>query len=38
MKFENDKMQPNHIMKQHLKEMKKMIRELKTSRYVITNE
>ena len=31
-------MQPNHAMKQHLREMKRMIRELKTSRHVFFDE
>ena len=31
-------MQPNHAMKQHLKEMKRLIRELKTSGQVLTDE
>ena len=38
MKFGNYKMWPNHTMKQHLKEMKRIIRELKTSKHVLTNE
>ena len=38
MKFGNYKMQLNHTMKQHLKEMKRMMRELKTSRHVLTDE
>ena len=38
MKFRNYKIQPNPTMKQHLREMKKMIRELKTSEHVFTDE
>ena len=38
MKFRNYKMQPNHTMKQHLKEMKRMIRKLKTFRHVLADE
>ena len=38
MKFGNYKMRPNHIIKQHLKEMKKMITELKTFRHVLIGE
>ena len=38
MKFRNYKIWPNHIMKQHLKKMKRMIRELKTFEHVFTNE
>ena len=35
MKFGNYKMRPNHTMKQHLREMKRIIRELKTSKHVL---
>ena len=35
MKFGSYKMRPNHTMKQHLKEMKRIIRELKTSKHVL---
>ena len=38
MKFRNYKMRPNHTMKQHLREMKRMIRELKTSGHVFIDE
>ena len=38
MKFENYNMRPNHTMKQHLRKMKRMIRELKTSGHAFTNE
>ena len=38
MKFGSYKMCPYHTMKQHLREMKRMIRELKTSGHVLTNE
>ena len=38
MKLENYKMWPKHTMKQHLKEMKRLIRELKTSGHVLTDE
>ena len=38
MKFGNYKMQSNHTLKQHLREMKKMIKELKTSKHVLTDE
>ena len=38
MKFKNYKIRPNHTMKQYLKEMKRMIRELKTFRHVFINE
>ena len=38
LKFKNYKMWPNHTMKQHLREMKRMIRELKTSRCVFNDE
>ena len=38
MKFENYNMRPNHTMKQHLRKMKRMIRELKTSEHAFTNE
>ena len=38
MKFGNYKMRPNHTMKQHLREMKRMIRELKTSGHILTDE
>ena len=38
MKFRNYKIRPNHIVKQHLREMKRMIRELKTSGHVFTDE
>ena len=38
MKFGSYKMQPNHTIKQHPKEMKRMIRELKTSWHVFTDE
>ena len=38
MKFGNYKLRPNHTMKQHLKEMKRMIRELKTFGHILTDE
>ena len=38
LKFENYNMQPNHTMKQHLRKMKRMIRELKTSIHVFIDE
>ena len=38
LKFENYKMWLNHTMKQHLREMKRMIRELKISGHVFTNK
>ena len=38
MKFGNYNMRPNHTMKQHLREMKRMIRELKTSGHILTDE
>ena len=38
MKFGNYKMRLNHTMKQHLREMKRMIRELKIFGHVLTNE
>ena len=38
MKFRNYKMRPNHTMKQHLREMKRMIIELKTSGHVFIDE
>ena len=38
MKFGNYKMRLNYTMKQPLKEMKRMIKELKTSRHVLTDE
>ena len=38
LKFEIYKMWPNHTMKQHLREMKRMIRELKTFEHVFTDE
>ena len=38
MEFGNYKMQPNHTMKQHLKEIKKVIKDLKTSEYVLIDE
>ena len=37
MKFGNYKVRLNHTMK-HLREMKRMIRELKTSGHVLTND
>ena len=38
IKFGNYKMQPNHTIKQHLEEMKRMIRELNTSRHVLIDK
>ena len=38
MKFGNYKMRLNHTMKQHLREMKRMIRELKIFGHVLTDE
>ena len=38
MKLGNYKMQSNHTLKQHLREMKRMIKELKTFRHVLTDE
>ena len=38
LKFENYNMRPNHTMKQHLKDMKIMIRELKTSIHIFIDE
>ena len=38
MKIGNYKMQSNHTMKQHLREMKRMIRKLKTFEHILTDE
>ena len=38
MKFGNYKMRLNHSMKQHPKEMKRMIKELKTFGHMLTND
>ena len=38
MKFGNYKMRLNYTMKQHIREMKRMIRQLKTSEHVLTDE
>ena len=38
MKFGNYKIRLTHIMKQHLREMKRVIRELKTSGHVLTDD
>ena len=38
MKFENYKMRLNHTMKQHPKEMKRIIKELKTFGHMLTDD
>ena len=38
MKFRNYKIRPSHTIKQHLRKMKRMIRELKTSRHIFIDE
>ena len=38
MKFGNYKIRLNHTMKQDLKEMKRMIKELKTFGHMLTND
>lgn len=38
IKFGSYRVRRNHTIKQHLREIKKMIREFKTSRHILTNE